>query len=70
MRSKRQMTMAKRAREQALRDRRARKQEKKEARRAAAEMPAPAEPDGGALHLPAEPPSAEAASERAEPPAA
>ncbi|HET9289095.1 MAG TPA: hypothetical protein VFO26_16195 [Gaiella sp.] len=42
MRSKRQMTMAKMMREQAVRDRRARKQEKKEARRQAA---TPGEPD-------------------------
>ena len=44
MRSKRQMTMAKMMREQAVRDRRARKQEKKEARRQAA-APAEGEPE-------------------------
>lgn len=70
MRSKRQMTTAKRAREQALRDRRARKQEKKEARRAAAAMPATAEPEGGPLHDPAEPLPAEESPEGTGPAAA
>jgi hypothetical protein len=46
MRSKRQMTMAKMMREQAVRDRRARKQEKKEARKRAAELaPAGTDPE-------------------------
>ena len=59
MRSKRQMTMAKRAREQAVRERRVRKQEKKEARRLAAETPGTVDGDpGGAPVEDAEPPAA------------
>ena len=48
MASKRQITMAKLDRERAVRERRARKQEKKDARRAAKRAAAPDTPDATA----------------------
>ena len=52
MASKQQMTMAKRAREQAARERRARKQEKRDKKRAARAGETPAVPEAAPNELP------------------